>query len=291
MLIAAAWSAVGSVAAPRFEAVAALRAQDGLLKASLAALRPQTPGTVDLYVLAMGGDATEDVFRNEVEFVQRQFEARFGAEGRVLTLLNHADTVERQPMATHGNLRRALAGMAAVMDPAEDVLLVFVTTHGSSEHALSMQLPPIELRDVTPADLSSALDGAGIEWRVLVVSACYSGGFVEPLRGPKTLVITAARADRTSFGCGAQSDITYFGEAFFAEALNSTASFTDAFATARRAVGERERDEGFEPSRPQMAVGEGIEAKLAAWRAGVALGPAVPFSVKHVREGSTPPRE
>lgn len=263
--------------APSFDAEAAIYAQSTLLDASLAALRPQTPGKVDLYVLAMGGDATEDVFRNEVEFVGKQFETRFGAEGRVLALLNHADTVERQPLATRTNLRRAIAGLGKVMDPAEDVLLFFVTSHGSENHELSMHMPPIALNDVVPADLAAALDEARIEWRVLVVSACYSGGFVEPLKGPKTLVITAARADRTSFGCGAHSEITYFGEAYFAEALNQTASFTEAFAIARKAVAERERAEGFEPSRPQIAVGEGIEAKLAAWREGVEFGPAVPF--------------
>ncbi|MGL6291604.1 MAG: C13 family peptidase [Silanimonas sp.] len=273
---------------PSFDAEAAIYAQGTRLDASLAALRPQTPGKVDLYVLAMGGDATEDVFRNEVEFVGQQFETRFGAEGRVLTLLNHADTVERQPLATRTNLRRAIAGLGKVMDPAEDVLLFFVTSHGSEDHALSMHMPPIALNDVVPADLSAALDDTGIQWRVLVVSACYSGGFVEPLKGPKALVITAARADRTSFGCGAHSEITYFGEAYFAEAMNQTASFIEAFAIARKAVAERERAEGFEPSRPQIAVGEGIEAKLAAWQAGVTLGPAVPFKPAAAAVPSTP---
>lgn len=263
---------------PQFDAETAIRAQAGLVASSLAALRRQTPGKVDLYVVAMGGDATEDVFRNEVEFVGQQFATRFGAEGRVLSLLNHADTVERTPLATRTNLRRAIAGIGQVMDPAEDVLLFFVTSHGSEAHELSMHMPPIALNDVRPDDLATALDEAGIEWRVLVVSACYSGGFIAPLQGPKTLVITAARADRTSFGCGAHSNITYFGEAYFAEALNRTDSFTDAFALARKTVGERERGEDFEPSRPQIAVGEGIEAKLAQWRAGVTLGPAVPFA-------------
>jgi hypothetical protein len=279
---------------PSFDAEAAVYAQAPLLDASLAALRPQTPGKVDLYVLAMGGDATENVFRNEVEFVSQQFASRFGAEGRVLALVNHAETVERQPLATRTNLRRALAGIGQIMDPAEDVLLFFVTSHGSKTHELSMHMPPIALNDVTPADVASALDEADIRWRVLVVSACYSGGFVAPLKGPETLVITAARADRTSFGCGAHSDITYFGEAFFAEALNETASFTEAFASAQKAVSERERGEGFEPSRPQIAVGDAIEAKLAEWRTGVTLGPAVPFKpARDAKSGeaSATPRE
>ena len=72
-----------------------------------------------------------------------------------------------------------------------------------------------------PDDLADALKtNPGIRWKVVVVNACYSGGFVDALRDDSTLVITSARADRTSFGCGADSDITYFGKAFLAEALN-----------------------------------------------------------------------
>ncbi len=59
-----------------------------------------------------------------------------------------------------------------------------------------------------------------------MVSACYAGGFIEPLKDDRTLVITAADAHHTSFGCGAESDFTYFGKAYFDQALRATYSFT-----------------------------------------------------------------
>src|SRR5690606_18828703 len=106
---------------------------------------------------------------------------------------------------------------------------------------------------------------AGFEWRIVVISACYSGGFVDALRDERTLVITAARADRPSFGCGVQSEITWFGQAFLAEALNQTFDFGEAFRLARGKVREREREEGERPSHPQIALGQAIAPRLKAW--------------------------
>ena len=116
-----------------------------------------------------------------------------------------------------------------------------------------------------------------MRWKVVVVNACYSGGFVDALRDDSTLVITSARADRTSFGCGADSDITYFGKAFLAEALNRTTSIPDAFAHAKKSVAEWEDRDKEEHSEPQIATTRSIEAKLEAWERALKPGP-VPFS-------------
>src|SRR5204862_49693 len=81
-------------------------------------------------------------------------------------------------------------------------------------------------------DARAALAGSGIRHRVAVVSACYAGGFIPALRAAHTMVIAAARADRASFGCGAESEITYFGHAFLVDALNQTEDFNAAFGLA-----------------------------------------------------------
>jgi hypothetical protein len=99
-----------------------------------------------------------------------------------------------------------------------------------------------------------------------VVSACYSGGFLPALESPSRVVMTAARADRPSFGCGPDSDITYFGRALLVDALNRTLDFRQAFELARRGVDARERREGFEPSEPQLAVGAVASLRLDSWR-------------------------
>ena len=64
--------------------------------------------------------------------------------------------------------------------------------------------------------------------------------------------MTAARADRVSFGCSEENDFTYFGRALFAEALNETDDLARAFELAKTRVAEREQADDFEPSEPQL---------------------------------------
>ena len=263
---------------PDFDAEEVFYNQPALLDAALAGLKPQTPGKTDLYVVAFAGDAEEDVFRNEVEYANTLFAQRFGADGRVLVLENHVASLATRPLATLTNLTRAIAHIAKIMDPSEDVLLLYVTTHGSEEHDLLVDLDPLPLNQIAPEDLADALHtNPGIRWKVIVVNACYSGGFVDALHDDSTMVITSARSDRTSFGCGATSDITYFGKAFLAEALNQTTSIPDAFRQAQKSVAEWEDKDKEEHSEPQMASTRSIEAKLATWQRQLKPGEPVPF--------------
>ncbi len=250
--------------------------QPQMIADAVSALRPGVPGQTDAYLLAFGADANEDVFRNEVSYAQTLFAERFGMEGRTLTLLNHPDTTEQLPLANLSNLKLALAGIAAKMDPDEDLLVLFLTTHGSADHELYVDLQPLALDGIRPGDLREALDAAGIHWRVIVVSACYSGGFLDDLASPMSLVMTAARRDRPSFGCGDDTELTYFGRALLVEALNQTRSFTAAFELARESVHERELADDFEASEPQLQVGALIGHKLDAWAR--SLAPAAPVA-------------
>lgn len=249
------------------------------IDAATAALAPQRPGIIDLYVLAFGGDAGENVFRNEVDYIERLFPQRFDAAGHVLGLLNHPDSAATRPLATATNLERGLAAIGKRIDPNEDIVFVYLTSHGSEDHELYVNQPPLPFDQLTPERLRDALDASGIRWRVVVVSACFSGGFIDALRDPQTLVVTAARADRTSFGCGSESDITWFGHAFIAEALNRTTDFREAFELATATIAEREKAEKFDPSEPQWDAGERILAHLDAWRAGFTPGAPLAFSV------------
>ena len=111
--------------------------------------------------------------------------------------------------------------------------------------------------------LARMLHEAGIKWRVIVVSACYSGGFIEPLKDANSVVITASAPDRTSFGCEPGRDFTYFGQAYFRDALAGTRSFTRAFEAAREGVAKMEAAEGMDPpSEPQMWVGVAMAERL-----------------------------
>lgn len=258
-------------------------AQPQLLDDALARIRPGVPGTPELFVLAFGGDGNENVFRNEVEYAEQLFSARFGASQRVLKLINSPDTVEQQPLATLSNLRLALRGLHERMD-VEDLLFVFLTSHGSEDHEFFVNLQPLPLDQIAPGDLAQALREAEIGTRIVMVSACYSGGFLQALEDPRAMVITAARADRPSFGCGAESDITYFGRAFLVEALNQTQDFSEAFKLARKAVTRREKSEEFQPSYPQISVGASAAQALQQWQATLPVGvPTVAFAADRKR--------
>ncbi len=250
-----------------------------LLDREIAALAPQRPGHRDLYVLAVAGDGTEAVFRNEVLHLENLATRRLDAAGRVLVLANHpADSLQR-PLAPAdpGNLRRALAGLGDAMDPDEDLLLLYLTSHGTEDHRFLLRRPDRADRLLTPRQLREALDASGIRHRVVAISACYSGGFARALDDPDTLLLMAARRDRASFGCGNDSVATYFGRAWLVDGLNDTLDFSLAFDQAVKRIEQRERAEGLLPSRPQRQQGQRIGATLAAWRAGFTPGPALPY--------------
>lgn len=258
------WSAEDTGSAPGLVSESAFYRQHELLESAITDLAPSRPGVADVYVLTAGLYASEDVFMKEVGVISDLLERRFDAGGRVLRLVNNPATLAEVPIATLTSVRRALAAIGENMDVEEDVLVLYLTSHGSEKHRLSVDLWPLALQEIDPAALRQALEDAGIRWRVVVISACYSGGYVEPLRNERTLVITASSATRQSFGCGAESDFTYLAKALFDEELRRTFSFEEAFARAKASIEERERAQGFVPSEPQIFVGEAIRDKLMA---------------------------
>ena len=104
-----------------------------------------------------------------------------------------------------------------------------------------------------------------MRFRVISISACYAGSWIAPLADPGTLVMTAADAEHTSYGCGRGSELTFFGRAMFDEQLRRTHSFEDAHREARGVIERRERDAGKSDghSNPQLSAGPGIRERLA----------------------------
>jgi hypothetical protein len=246
---------------PRVNVEDTYYAQPQMLNRALDQIQPGRPGKVDLYFLGFGGYAAEPVFRREVEHAKQIVDARLDTRGRSLLLINDPTTLDQFPIASISNLRIALKGLAAKMDRAEDVLFLYLTSHGS-ENLLAVDFEPLRLNELDPAELREMLDESGIRWRVLVVSACHSGSFVDALKAEGTLVMTASAADRASFGCASENEYTYFGEALFRDAFARTRSFTKAFSIAAQRISEREHEDHETPSQPQISVGRAIGAQL-----------------------------
>lgn len=242
-----------------------MEAHGAVLQRDLAALAPQKPKRTELYAITFAPDATEDVFQRESTLVAEIMSTRFGAAGRTVQLVSRFDAQPQKAWATPLNLQRAIEAVAKVMDRDDDVLFIHLTSHGARNGELAPSMWPLDVDAVTPLRLKGWLDAAGIRHRVISVSACYSGSWIAPLSGDSTLVMTAADADHTSYGCGRRSELTYFGRAVFDEQLRQTRSFEQAHAAAREVIREREKaakkDDGY--SNPQIAVGAAMRDKLA----------------------------
>jgi len=236
--------------------------QGRVIERALAGIATGVPGRQDTYFVGFAPDSSEDVFLSELRFVRRLFDERFGTAGRSIALASSQDALDELPIASVTNLARALARVGEAMNGDEDLLFLYLTAHGGRDHRLSAVQPPLELASLTPTALSRALQDAGIKWRVIVISACYAGGFIEPLRDENSIIITAAAPDRASFGCEPGREFTYFGEAYFRDALARTRSFTRAFDIARDSIAKQEAAEKLEPSLPQMWVGRAIAERL-----------------------------
>lgn len=244
---------------------AVLATQAFVLNHALDSLQEERPGRTDLYFVGFAPWGREDVFRKDVDAAQRVMDSRWGTSGRSLLLINNPQTLITAPFATVTNLRESLNEIGSIIDTEDDVVMVYLASHGSPDHRLAASQPPLSLVELTPVGLKQLLDDAGIKWRIIVVSACYSGGYIAPLRDDYTLVITASQADRVSFGCGDRSDATFFGEAFFQQGMARDDTFTAAFATAQARVDAREKGEGYAPpSNPQIDMGREMAGKLKA---------------------------
>ena len=235
--------------------------QPEMLDARLQALQTQRSGTEDLYFVGFAGYALQNIFRNEIQFARALFDERFGTQGRSLMLINNLETRDELPLATSLNLERALSHIGALIDPDEDMLVLFLTSHGDRAE-LSVNFWPMGLNDMTPGMLKQYLDDAGIKWRVIMVSACYSGSFMEALQDDNTAIMTASSADRTSFGCDDRRELTYFGEALLKNQLQEQYSIAAAFSNTAREIERREKVEQLDPSYPQIFIGEAMQEKL-----------------------------
>lgn len=240
--------------------------QEMLLDQALAGVPGESAAEIQVFGLVYAPYA-QDVFLRESAMVSDVMQQRLDAKDRVVQLLNHASATQATPWATPRNLQKAIQAVAQKMRREQDVLVLYITSHGGADHRIASSHWPLEVNDLTAAQVRQWLDEAGIRHRAIAISACYSGGWVAPLRGEGTLVMTAADADHTSYGCGNKSELTFFGRAVFDEALRHTRSLEDAFAQAVPVIRQRETDakktDGF--SNPQIHAGAAFKAHWARW--------------------------
>ncbi len=216
-------------------------------------------GPVKAAVVALALWSDQGVFLSEASRAARIASARYGHGAPVEVVSNSRRSFAAGP----DGMQRAIQMAERKLDPDRDVLFLIMTSHGSPQGIAEKGGRTEGV--LAPEGLASILRNVKVKQKVVVVSACFSGVFTA-LADPDTLVITAADATHPSFGCQAGATWTYFGDAFFNQALRraqvSHEPLAQAFADAARIVRARELSQGFDPSNPQIAGGAHVLATL-----------------------------
>jgi len=243
----------------------ALYTQRTLTDTQLKRLREQTPGEPEVFTVLAALSNAETVFRTEVETIDAQLTAMPPFEGRLVTLANELHDSDNYPLVTQTSLTHMVRTLGKRLGE-EDLIFVYLTSHGSPDHELSVDFNTDQtLPGIDPTELAEILNNAP-QQKVVVISACYSGGFLPELRSENTLVITAAAADRPSFGCSNDETMTYFGRAFFETAFSLEKPLNEVFEDAKAAVTERELAQDYDPSNPQISEAESVIDAWEDWR-------------------------
>ena len=252
-----------------------LLAEQRRLTHALAGLQPQRKGVVDAYVVSIGLDS-DPIFGREAREAGRVLSRRYDAAGRTIVLAGtDGSGPSALPSGTPTTLAIALARISELMDHDEDVLVLYTAGHGAPV-GLAYHDADQGYGLIGPQRLARMLGELEIRNRLLILSACYSGVFVPMLASDRTALFTAASDDRTSFGCAADRDWTFYGDAMINQALRKPQPLAAAGAEATRLIGQWEKQGRVEASRPQTSIGSGV----ATW--------LTPLESRMPKTGTTP---
>jgi len=204
-------------------------------------------------VLAAGDDA-EPVFDNATRELGQRLAAAGVPAGNIHRL--SANTAELSANVEPALSKVLLRRIAELPVRAGDRCLIYLTSHGERGAGLWLARSNTAL---SPDELAEALSrGCGAVPTVVVVSACYSGGFaVGKMARPNRIILTAARNDRPSFGCQVHRIYNFFDECLLGVLPKST-SWRVAFDGAKGCVRRMEQVLGARPSKPQAYFGGAI---------------------------------
>lgn len=225
--------------------------------AALILLEMGMPGAAEATrwkAVLVAGDTAQPVFDNATRAVATWLVEHGVADADIHRLAASAGSRDRS--VEPATLRRVLGRIAALQSGPDDGCFVFITSHGG--RGLGIYLSR-EDEMLTPKALAHALtQGCGGVPTVVVVSGCYSGSFAQPpMAAPNRIVLTAARADRSSFGCAADRTYTDY-DACLLGSLPHATTWQAVFAETKDCVSRRERQLGETPSLPQAAFGASV---------------------------------
>jgi hypothetical protein len=236
--------------------------QDALIGKCMELLPARATDRPNIYAVAINPHGRQLLFSREAKTALQRFATNYGGTARGGILLSNSSSDMLQvPLATQQNIAQVMGeiGRRTQASP-NDVLMVYLTSHGGPNAALESGLPGnIPILAISADSLASALADANVRRRVIVVSACFAGSWIPSLANDDTIIITAAAADRTSFGCAEDRPLTYFGEAFLNGPLRRGASLATSFEAAKKTVAQWEQEQKFTLSLPQAYIGKNMQ--------------------------------
>jgi len=225
-----------------------------LSAARIFAATPEPPQAARWLAVLAAGDDAEPVFDGATwAMAKRLLAAGVPAADIHRLSASRAQLKDGVEASTLPLLLRRIAGLEA--RPGERCL-IFLTSHGERGAGLWLARSSMALR---PGQLARALEqGCGAVPTVVIVSGCYAGGFVGgAMARPNRIILTAARADRPSFGCAVGRSYSFF-DACLLGALPRFATWRGVFAGTRSCVAGEERRRGERPSEPQAYFGAAV---------------------------------
>lgn len=199
----------------------------------------------------LAGDNSINAFDNARKTMTQEWKSFGMVDANINQLsMKTSEQVGGVRATSAANLEKALTDLK-VTD--KDACMIFMTSHGTQSGFYLTGQPVL-----SPANLGKILDRTcGTRPTVLLVSACYSGVFIDPaVTKDNRIILTAARKDRTSFGCGVENQYTFWDTCALAE-LPKAKTWQGFYESTRVCVEKKEG--GFTPSLPQAYIGAAVK--------------------------------
>lgn len=244
------------------------QAQPALIARAVKGMGKPRKGVPQIYSISIAAGGSQALFGREAAAVQGLFAGRLGAKAPSVVLSNARKDLFQLPIASRENLAAVLLAIGKRMNPDKDLLLLYITAHGSPDAFVQTDLPDGTWLDPISANfLGDALDKAGIKRRILIISACFSGSWIPRLESETTIVLTASTPRRPSFGCDDRNEFTHYGAALIKGGLGRGLSWSAAYAELQETLARQERAMRVAPSGPMADVGDKM---IPLWNAPLA---------------------
>ena len=219
--------------------------------------------------VVIAGDPSIMAFDNAADRMTKALTARAGIPPGQIRRLSARPEIVQASGATLATVPAALAAIEALNPAPGEGCLVFATAHGAPVHGLAFPASP-STPFLEPIWLDRALSrGCGKAPTVVIMSGCFSGTYTTgAMARDNRIIITAARSDRTSFGCGADNHYTFFDECLL-DTLDRTpqgALWTAAFTGTQSCVTAKEHAMRATPSEPRLWLGRAVAKLQVPWR-------------------------